>query len=215
MSIALLSAPAAGPDRRDHEPASHAAGSWSDIYWELRRDRNSRAAWDALEHRVRRWARRGLARRGQHVVEDAVADTCAEVVLSFARARGVDTFHGFVYGHYLNARRRALQELVGRDAPIEGIDLPAPPDHEPDETALEALARALETLSARERRAIELRYFAEQPIAGVAAALGLTENNARQILLRARRRLREAIGAALAEDEPGWRAGALLPVGLG
>jgi RNA polymerase sigma factor (sigma-70 family) len=209
MSIDLLAAPDAPGSRAavEAEPvrASGAGRVWDEIYWWMRADRNSRAAWYALDCRVRGWAWRDLAGRGAHVAEDAVADTCARVVLHFDRARGADTFQGFVYGQYLNARRRALQELSAAGAPLGAIDPPAPPADDPDEAALAVLACCLAALPARERRALKLRYFDELSMAAIGSALGVTEDNARQILLRARRRLRDAVVAALGADGAGAR----------
>jgi len=61
-----------------------------------------------LESGIRSWARAELWQRGWTVVDDVVAETAAEVVLAMRKARGADTFGGFVRGHYLNVRRRAL-----------------------------------------------------------------------------------------------------------
>src|SRR5690349_9160324 len=75
----------------------------------LRADLNDRAAWDALEARVRVRARGRLRDLGEDGVEDVVADTCATVVMDLASAYGPETFRGFVLGKYLNAEKSALR----------------------------------------------------------------------------------------------------------
>src|SRR5438552_3172111 len=108
---------------------------WPEIYQRLQDDLNDPDPWTALESRVRPWARRALWERGWHAIEDAVADTCSTVALAFAKARGAETFSGFVYGHFLNVRRRMLQAPL--TSPV--LDDPADPagtTSTPDELAL-------------------------------------------------------------------------------
>jgi hypothetical protein len=81
---------------------------WREIYKRLHLDREDREAWDALRCHVQVWACAHLRGRSQHNLEDVVADTCSSVAVTFDRARGEPTFAGFVYGCYLNERRRVL-----------------------------------------------------------------------------------------------------------
>lgn len=167
---------------------------WAEIYRRLHRNRDDAPAWRALEERVRALARGALRQRGQALLDDVVAEACSTVALSLDNARGAETFDGFVLGHLLNARRRVLAFYRGPVIPIAEIDPPAPPDRDPDEElddeARGILERCLRELPARQRRAVELRYFHAASMASIAAALGVTENNARQTVFRGVARLK-------------------------
>ena len=172
---------------------------WAEIYRRLHREPDDAEAWAALEDRVRGLALRALRQRGRALVEDVVGDTCSMVVLSLDKARGAETFEGFVLGHLLNARRRVLNFYRGPVIPLGDIDPPAPPDHEPEDWLEEArgiLAHCLRELPARQRQAVELRYLDAAPLASIATALRVTENNARQIVFRGIAHLRRCVQPA-------------------
>jgi RNA polymerase sigma factor (sigma-70 family) len=182
-------------------PTTTSASDWVAIYARLRHDPNDEEAFAALARRVVRWAARELTSPAERAErEDVVADTCAAVVLGLDRAHGAATFAGFVYGHYLNARRQALRECQRPVEPYGTHDPPAPVAEgpSPDECAL--LARCLGALPRRERRAVELRYFAEATTAEIAAALDVSEANARRIVFNGLARLRHSAQGA-------WPAG--------
>jgi RNA polymerase sigma factor (sigma-70 family) len=166
---------------------------WESIYLRLKRDDEDALAWRALQRRVESWARAVFRGRGSSLVEDVVAETCASVALGIEAARGPETFSGFVYGHFLNVRRRALRAdaLIQAAQSLDGIDIAtAAAADEPDPDAIALLRRALDNLPERERRAVTLRYFHELPSAGIAAELGVTSGNARRIVFNGLRRLR-------------------------
>jgi RNA polymerase sigma factor (sigma-70 family) len=172
---------------------------WQEIYSRLRRDREDGQAWGALDQRVRTWARPELWGRGWHVVDDVVADTCSAVVVGLEGAHGGDTFAGFVRGHYLNARRRALREGHRPEVSLApGLDVPAPaPETWPDEDELGALRRCLAVLPPRERDAVRLRHFEGRSSAEMGSELGVTEGNARRILCLGMARLRRCLAGLL------------------
>jgi RNA polymerase sigma factor (sigma-70 family) len=171
---------------------------WAEIFRWLQRDPNNVPAWEALRLHVWHWAQLDLGGRGEATVEEAVADTCARVGVSLRTARGAETFGGFVKHQYLAARREVLRFLAQQPRVLSSGPLPDPPDEGAtiEDLVIEgpyrrqALQRCLNRLPERERRAIELLYFRESGIAGVAATLGITRLNARQILWHARTRLR-------------------------
>ena len=74
-----------------HDARARRAGGgvdWATICTRLRFDSNDQDAWDALEARVRTWALERLRGLGSEIVEDAIADMCASVVMDLAgRAR--------------------------------------------------------------------------------------------------------------------------------
>src|SRR5262249_45268253 len=96
---------------------------WPAIYARLQCDLNDSAAWGALREAVHRWAQRDLSRLGSHIVEDAVADTCAAVALKFKDARGPATFKGFVIGIYWDVRRQKRRERGVPTVSFQNIDL--------------------------------------------------------------------------------------------
>lgn len=169
---------------------------WAEIYQALARERGDPEAWEALVRHVQAWAQRSLGGRGQHVVDDTVADTCSRVVLDFERARGPETFAGFVYGHFMNVRTRALQGPVV--FPLEGVDLPDESADDPDADVVEQLEAWLRALPERERRALELRYFERASAQRIAAELALTPGNARRVVFNGLARLRRLAQAGRA-----------------
>jgi len=167
---------------------------WEQIYQRLAADTNDAPAWAALDQRVRGWARAVFWKHGNHAIDDVVADTCAAVALGMRGARGPQTFAGFTYGHYLNARRRMLRSGLSSGVPLGTIDVAAPAEaDELDPETLTRLRAALDRLPRRERAAVTLRYFNELPSTRIAAELGVTDGNARRILFNGLRRLRLAI----------------------
>ena len=182
---------------------------WFEIYRRLKHDRDDEQAWLALQRRVARQLP-GM----DHWVEDVVAETCAGVAVSFDRARGPDTFQGFVLGQMLNARRRSMRALGGAaevlgdyDVAVEGSDEQVA---EPSPQALEILRSGIAALPWRERRALSMRYFDNASTAQIAHELQVTEVNARRLVFNALRRLRQTIRPRLerardAELEPAGR----------
>jgi RNA polymerase sigma factor (sigma-70 family) len=179
---------------------------WNEIYQRLMADSNDHLAWEAVERRVEVWARSGLWMHGRHLIDDAVVDTCASIALGIDQARGAETFAGFAYGHFLNARRRLLRAMTVGTVTLDGIDVAAPQAAEElDAETLVRLKGALELLPRRERTAVVLRYFEELSAIQIAAHLGVTSGNARRILFNGLRRLRRQLrdGAVGRGDLPG------------
>ena len=65
--------------------------------------------------------------------------------------------------------------------------------HDDGAERLAALRRCLETLTARARQALELRFGQQASRADIATALGLTEDGAKNVLQRAKQHLRACI----------------------
>lgn len=162
---------------------------WSGIYDALSRDREDFLAWHSLGDRLHRAARGMLGSLGHAVVEDAVAETCAEVYVSFETAYGPATFGGFCVGKLLNARKRALahashtQSLGDFDVGADPVDL----------AALTQCLDWLGTAHPTERRAVELRFYEECPAAAIGAQIGRDANYARQTVSRGVAHLRKCI----------------------
>jgi RNA polymerase sigma factor (sigma-70 family) len=156
---------------------------WTTIYTELASNRNQPQAWSALESRVRSWAQGQLRRLPKHAIDDVVADTCSGVAMGFERCRGADTFNGFVYGFYLNERRRKLVETrrAAERRDVEEIELAGPTPYCSD-VDVAVLWQALAELPPRVRAAVSLRYMEGLPAKDIARELGVTTGNARQIV---------------------------------
>src|SRR5262245_39315184 len=96
--------------RHSPVPEPPPAMDWLEIYLRLcfaaRTSHDDPAAFAALEAKIRVWARARLGRHGGDVIEEVVADTCDDVVLSIDKARVPEAFGGFVRGYFLNACKR-------------------------------------------------------------------------------------------------------------
>jgi DNA-directed RNA polymerase specialized sigma24 family protein len=185
--------PAAPAGESPLEPA--APLGWEEIYHRLQRDPNDAPAFAALERRVARWAGQQLSGRVRLSVDraDVVADTCSAVVLGLARAYGPETFAGFVYGHYLNVRRRALLALREPVCPLGDLEPAMPVEYGPLVDELGMIARCLAELPTRERVAVEMRYFSNASARQIAEKLGVTEGNARRIVHNGLTRMRQTV----------------------
>jgi RNA polymerase sigma factor (sigma-70 family) len=175
---------------------------WEQIYLRFASDTNDAQAWAALERRVRVWARAVFWQDSPNAIDDVVADTCAAVALGISRARGAETFAGFAYGHFLNARKRMLRSHPPGWVPLGAMDVAAPlEEDELDPDTVTQLHHALAALPQRECAAVTLRYFDELPSTRIAVELGVTDVNARRILCNGMRRLRATLGSRHARTE--------------
>jgi RNA polymerase sigma-70 factor, ECF subfamily len=177
---------------------------WTDIYTRIEADRNDQFAWQALQERVRAWACAHLRGETWHTIEDVIADTCSSVAVCFSRARGDETFAGFVYGCYLNERRRTLAYVL-RTRPsrvsLSEADLPVhfdDPQVQVEERSV--VWQVLACLPPRERTAVALRHLEGLSAEDIAALLGVSEGNARHIIYKGLRRLRQRIGSDAGAD---------------
>lgn len=196
-----------------HEPRGGAeartsaavALDWTAIYARLKRDPNDAAAFAALAGQVRRWAERQIRSVSPLLEahrEDVVADTCAAALIGIDAAYGCETFPGFVYGHYLNARRRALQHLQRPVVPLGAYDPPAPANRGLSSDELALLERCLGELPRRERCAVELRYFDGASAREIGSVLSVTEGNARRLVFNGLARLRRTWPRSGASPRP-------------
>jgi RNA polymerase sigma-70 factor (ECF subfamily) len=139
---------------------------------------------------------------------DEAAEAAQE---SLVRAwRALPCFHGDAsFGTWLHrvVARRALDRAEslarrrGREVETSwAATEPAEPARERDGVAARRLERLLPRLSPAQRAAVTLHYLEDEPVAAVAAALGMNENTVKTHLSRARAALRAAWGAE--EDVP-------------
>lgn len=176
---------------------------WATICTRLRADPNDQAAWDALDARVRAWAYDHLRGMRSEIVEDAVADMCASVVLDLPAARGPDTFRGFVIGKCLNVKKGAVRLASRERVPLELVgEIPDLGGSE-DDPRYRVLDHCLEGLPERDRRAVELRYYAGAGTEQIAYELRVTQVNARRIVFNGVNRLRRCAQAAVGSATAG------------
>jgi RNA polymerase sigma factor (sigma-70 family) len=167
---------------------------WSEIHAHLTQDLNDAPAWNALNKRVRGWAARALRQLGPDIVDDVVADTCSTIAVNFGRARGAQTFRGFVLGTFWNERRRVLRQREPSITPLDGVEVAAPESRsELDKHYPPVLLSGLATLKERERQALLLRFVEDCSTLEVATALGVQPGNVRRILSEGRARLRKYV----------------------
>jgi RNA polymerase sigma factor (sigma-70 family) len=179
---------------------------WATICTRLQLDTNDHAAWDALVVRVRSLAHKQLRGRDPDLIEDAIADMCASVVLDIESARGPDTFKGFVIGKCLNVMKGAIRTASRERVPLDDLpELPAAGSLDADDPRFVVLDRCLEGLPDRDRRAVELRYYAEARAEQIARELRVTEGNARRIVFNGVNRLRKCAQAAVGPLSSGMR----------
>jgi RNA polymerase sigma factor (sigma-70 family) len=177
---------------------------WAEIYTQLAHDRENPAAWEALRQRVRAWTRGQLRDQTWHGLEDVVADTCSSVAVMFDRARGEATFAGFVYGCYLNERRRVLDFRRGRWACVSlDADTVSDIDARDDAAAdWSTLWEALLALPPRYRAAVTLRHLEGMSAEDIADYLAVTPGNARQLVHKGLLGLRRRLVAARTLSHP-------------
>jgi RNA polymerase sigma-70 factor (ECF subfamily) len=115
------------------------------------------------------------------VSEDATQEAFARALERWRRLRDRPWVAGWVTATALNAARRAMRR--SRPAPES-----TPRDEDLDRAA--DIWRLVRSLPRRQQEAVVLRYVADLPVAGVAAAMGCAEGTAKAHLARARAALR-------------------------
>ncbi len=141
-----------------------------------------------------------VALRRTHGDAHLARDVSQQVFLALARRAAALAHHPSLLGWLhtcacrraadlvrAEARRRARETIAATDAAL------SPEPSVPWETLAPELDLALQTLSDRDRETILLRYFAQEPFADIAAALGTTEAAAQMRTARALEKLRHAL----------------------
>ena len=169
---------------------------WGEIYDSLIADPNGEDGWSELLARVRGWARTKLTTSDPWVIDEVAGDACSAAILKISLARSRDTFATFVYGYFQNACRRYIRYRDGqaKQAPLDDVDVAAPSSYDPDEAQLATIKRCLESLPARDHRAVVMRYFEEASLAAIAEALGVNDGYARRIVFNGLQKVRDCVG---------------------
>ena len=159
-----------------------------------------------LDHyRLMRAAARKVLMTGE-AVDDVVNDALVRLIDKIPLLKGLDcyTLRAYIVS---TVRNTAINWIVKRDRQakhsflMEDEALSCLPSEEdaPDAPIMkredaESVKRAILRLSERDRLALTMKYFDDLTDAEIAYALGVGKNSVRPMLMRARRRMREAIG---------------------
>lgn len=133
-----------------------------------------------------------------HTAEDLVQTTLAKVYVSWRRIRRQEAAHAYaartLVNTYLSDRRlKRTGEIPTAILPEHPVESPAP------ETRIVVLD-ALATLPPKGRAVVVLRYWADQSVEQVAAALGCSPGNVKSQSARALDKLRAVLGDAMVES---------------
>ncbi len=135
-------------------------------------------------------------------VEDIVADTFAAAIEKLPSLRNAEAFGSWLYSiayHSCISYRESeaglarfgndleLESTMENAALAEPVELPS--DYIENEETIGALREAVNGLRAEQRAAVIMYYFEELSVAEVGEALGISENAAKQLLFRARKKL--------------------------
>ncbi|MDD8024993.1 MAG: RNA polymerase sigma factor [Acidobacteriota bacterium] len=164
------------------------------------------AEW-AAAYRVRLLAAAGALCGDRVEAEDLLQETFSEAMASLARFEGRSAPYTWLYGIlrrrfllHCRRRRRFLRwaAAAGRLPASESIAEPSMAVDAAGEAArdprLEAVAKALRTLSVKHREILHLRYVEGRKIAEIAALVSASEGTVKSRLHHALRRVKSAIG---------------------
>lgn len=125
--------------------------------------------------------------------EDVAQDVLLAALENIGACREPERFDAWIVVIARNRARRALVRRRLRDVFRGPAPEIAAPSREGQELDRDALLRALSALPARTREVVLLHDLEGWEHAELAPALGITEEGSRQILSRARRRMREVL----------------------
>ncbi|MGH7140214.1 MAG: RNA polymerase sigma factor [Pirellulales bacterium] len=101
---------------------------------------------------------------------------------------------------FISSRRRAVSAIELDEAEAAWLRWAVKDD---GAELVAALRNCLESLTERVRQGLDLRFARGQSRAEIAAALGMSENGAKNLLQRAKQHLRECVERALADERRG------------
>jgi RNA polymerase sigma-70 factor (sigma-E family) len=132
-----------------------------------------------------------------HAAEDLVQDA---LTIMFRAWPGIERIDNPVaYAHTVLTRRFLSQRRRRSSTERPTAALPDQPDADADADLRVSLVRALAQLPARDRAVLVLRYLADRSVEQVAGDLGRSPSAIKVQSMRALAKLREVLGADLAE----------------
>ena len=197
-------------DERKRSEGMNAAGRAEDTVAQARA--GSPEAWGELYReyaaKIFRFCRRALPSKED--AEDATTEIFMKVREKIGQYDESRPFNAWLYKVAANhcwdllRRRRVRQDLETGEIDTLPLEHPDPSQLEQliQQRTSDEVRRALDTLPARARMALVLRYYAEMSYDEIAEALGVRRAFVGVVLLRARHHLRDALG----ERRAGGRA---------
>ena len=155
---------------------------------------------EALERQIEDQAANIASLEAHSYAREDLEELLSDVFLSLWRSReGLDTEKSLKSWLAAVARNRAVDFLRRKKEthPVpDGLPDPAPGPEEQllQKERIQALERALNALSARDRNLVYRKYYYLQSTARMAAELGLTERAVEGRLYRIRRKLQKQLG---------------------
>jgi RNA polymerase sigma-70 factor (ECF subfamily) len=136
-----------------------------------------------------------------HAVDDVLQETAAAAYAGRDRLEYADRFTSWAVGiarhkaidHLRAGGRRSKHVMIADPEALAAFEQAASRVGERFGNRGMALHECLRSLTQRARRALQLRYFEERDVDEVAAAISVSQSNAKVILHRARTALRECI----------------------
>jgi RNA polymerase sigma factor (sigma-70 family) len=160
----------------------------------------SAPAFEAIVHRYRRSLLRHCARvLGEGDAEEAVQDALINAHAALESGSEVRSLRPWLHAVAHNAAVGMLRRRAGRpECPQErcGSRLRQPSPELP-QAELQAVVEAVRSLPPRQRDAIVMRELEGRSYEEIAGRLGTTDGAVRQLLNRARRSMREGLGALI------------------
>jgi len=164
------------------ERASHGDVAAFEALIEARLDRLFRTAWAILGNEAD--------------ARDATQDTCLSAWRELPRLRDADHFDAWLSRVLVNACRAKLRRRVRvREVPMQPEhDRPGPTGDDPGQLAeMDVVSRAFDRLSADARAILVLHHLRREPVAAIAAVLGIPSGTVKSRLHSARADLQRAL----------------------
>jgi RNA polymerase sigma-70 factor (sigma-E family) len=130
-----------------------------------------------------------------HLAEDLVQTTLGKLYASWWRVQRADNPGAYARTVLTRTYLSHMRRHSSRETPRE--EVPETAVNESDQALRMTLLKALAELSAQDRVVLVLRYWEDQSVEDVAAALRLSRGAVRNRSMRALGRLREALGDEL------------------
>ena len=162
-----------------------------DIWQEIRKDQESGAKRLVSEYGDRLFAAAALLCRNDSDAEELVFRTFEQAIRKIRTFEPTGDFFSWLYAIALNFRRMDLRRKRVELVPLGDLeDLSAIADEFVrtlvDHSGEDAVRKALLNISPVLREVVVRRYFKEEPVSSIAAALGVSEGTVKSRLFNAR-----------------------------
>ena len=136
-----------------------------------------------------------------NLAEDITQDTFLSVLekpfQQYSSAATAAWLRRVAYNRFITIRRRAGKVTAVEDIESLNVEWTRLAEDDGGEELLSALRECLRGLSERARRALQMRFGAKASRTSIAADLEITEHGAKNLMQRAKKRLRECVESKL------------------